>query len=245
MGIFDTVFGGSKAAPANNASAASTPTTQPQTPTTPGQPAQQVTQPATPGNNQPAAPESPLDQYTKLWDNTDTPTPPNASQLFNIDQGKLVEAVKQMNFTPQISADTLQAIQQGGDAAVQAFAASLNQTAQATYAQSVLAATKIVEQALDKAQKSYDQRIPQIVKQFQVSDNLRTENPALSNPAVQPLITAMEQQFTQKFPNASASEITTMAKNYIATVADVFKPQQQQQQEKQDYNGTDFSAWIQ
>lgn len=179
----------------------------------------------TPTTPEPSANQSPLDQFADLWKtDPNAATPGTIDNLFNIDPAKLQEAAAKTNFSQVISQDTIQKMAAGGQEAVEAFSDSMNKVAQAVYAQSAMATAKIVEQALGKAQASYDARIPNLIKQHQVSDNLRNESPIFNNPAVSPLISAMEVTFTQKYPNASAGEITKMAKDYIAAIATSFSP---------------------
>jgi len=168
-------------------------------------------------------PSSPLADFADLWkpaDNANAPT----SMFGEIDQTKLMEAAKKTDFSKAVSKEQFEAIAAGGQGAVEAFAAAMNSVAQTVYANSAVATTKIVEQALTKAQQSYDTRLPGIIKQHTLSDTLRSENPVFSNPAVQPLISAMETQMAVKYPNATASELTSMAKQYIEGLGTVFSP---------------------
>ena len=103
---------------------------------------------------------------------------------------------------------------------------AMNQMSQTVFAQSAMATSKIVEQALEAQQKKFQEMLPGIIKQHTVSDNLRSENPIFNDPAVRPLISAMEQQFSLKHPNATASEITAMAKQYVSGLGQVFNPAQ-------------------
>ena len=73
----------------------------------------------------------------------------------------------------------------------------------------------MVEQAVAKAREQFNADIPAHVKKLQVSDTLRQENPVFNHPAASPILGAIESQLTVKYPNASASEITTMAKQYL------------------------------
>lgn len=217
------------------------PVTTPPGATDPTNPTVPANSPGTPG--EPKV-ESPLDQFADLWKiDPNAAAAGKAENLFNIDPAKLQEAASKTNFSQVISQDTIQKMAAGGQEAVEAFVDSMNKVAQATYAQSAMATAKIVEQALGKAQESYDARIPNLIKQHQVSDNLRNESPIFNNPAVSPLISAMEVTFTQKYPNASASEITKMAKDYISAISTSLAPQQPQapvDPSKQEYDWSKF-----
>lgn len=184
-----------------------------------------TTNPTTPPGTTEASQQtaSPLADFADLWKPVEGATAPE-TMFGNVDPNKLMEAAKKTDFSKAITPDQLQAIAQGGQTAVEAFAAAMNNVAQTVYANSALATTKIVEQALTRAQQGYDNKLPGLIKQHQVSDTLRTENPMYNDPAIQPLIKALEAQVALKNPNATASELTATAKNYLASIGNVFNP---------------------
>ncbi len=219
MSIFSSIFGAAPAA-------------------TPAQPAPQNPNPE-PGNANPAAtkpdpanptvpngavneskkePESPMDQFSQLWQ-PDPDANKGPAPLINVDPKQLAEAARKTDFSKMITAEQLTAIQQGGEGAAAAFAQALNSVAQGVYAQSAFATTKIVEQAVAKARDQFQAEIPAHIKKHSVSDTLRNENPAFTHPAAAPIIGAIEAQLIQKFPNASASELNTLAKQYLENFA--------------------------
>lgn len=222
MSIFSQIFGGTPATPATppaqNSGAGQPGNIPPAASTQPAQSQGTASNGTVPDNVPPAAtpsaPASPLDDFNSLWQPDDkagaAPEP-----LIKVDPKSLAEAARKTDFTKMITPEQLAAIGQGGENAVQAFAQAMNQVAQGVYAQSAFAATKIVEQAVAKAQERFSAEIPSHVKRLQVSDSLRSENPALSHPAASPILGAIEAQLTMKHPNASASEITSMAKQYL------------------------------
>jgi hypothetical protein len=170
---------------------------------------------------------TPFDQFAELWKNepVDPNAPPPQSGVFGtIDPKRFMEAAGKIDFAKVVTPEQLQQITAGGDNAMAAFAAALNSVAQTTYAQSAFASTKIAEQAVAKAKESILADLPQHIKRNTVQDNLRQENPIFSNPAVQPIISALEQQMTVKYPQATASEITTMAKQYVEALGTSFAP---------------------
>ena len=168
-------------------------------------------------------PASPLADFADLWKPSTNQAAPK-SMFGELDQAKLMEVAKKTDFSKAVTAEQFQAIAAGGQGAVEAFAAAMNSVAQTVYANSAVATTKIVEQALSNAQESYNSKLPGMIKQHTLSDTLRSENPVFSNPAVQPLISAMETQLAVKYPNATASELSGMAKQYIEGLGTVFSP---------------------
>lgn len=225
MSIFSSIFGSNNpaaAAPAAQAGAGqpgNIPPNPSQVPATSGATAPNGTVPA--GTPAPAAAEnaSPLDQFKDIWQPAENATEPQP--LINVDPKSLAEAAKKTDFAKMITPEQLQAIGQGGEAATAAFVQAMNQVAQGVYAQSAFATTKIVEQAVSKAREQFQAEIPAHVKKLNVSESLRNENPAFSHPAASPILGAIEAQLTQKHPNASAAELSNMAKQYLEQFANV------------------------
>lgn len=194
----------------------------------------QGTQPAA-APEAPAAPANPLDEFKNLWEapKEGDPTPPNfdPTKLFQIDPAKIQAAVGQMDFTQSVTPDLLQQVTAGGEGAVQALAKVMNTVAQTAFAQSMLGASKLVETAMVKANDSLDARMKEGIRQQQISTQIRETNPALNHPAAQPLVAALEAQFTQKYPTASPTEITKMAQDYLVKFASVANPSSPSQQQ--------------
>lgn len=171
------------------------------------------------------APVAPLDQFKDIWQHDGNKEPKQEPLFEGVDAKSLYEAASKTNFASLIPQETFQAIQSGGDGAVQAMQQALNVTAQAAFAQSTLAATKLVEQAVAKVTQQYATKLPDIIKQHTATSNFREENPALQHPAAAPLIDAIQIRLQQKHPEASSAELNRMAKDYLTSFADVIKPQ--------------------
>ena len=235
FGIMEKLFGNISSQPTQQTTQQSQPNNAPAaSPGTPGNlPANTV--PSSPTNvNAPAGTTevpgggepSPLAQFSDLWQPAAN-NPANSPSIFaNVDPKKLMEAASKTDFSRVITPEVRQAISQGGEQGSAAFMQAMNQMSQTVFAQSAMATSKIVEQALEAQQKKFQDMLPGIIKQHTVSDNLRSENPIFNDPAVRPLISAMEHQFAQKHPNATASELTAMAKQYVSGLGQVFNPTQ-------------------
>jgi len=179
-----------------------------------------------PANANPAPAEG-LDQFKDLWTPAESATNQAPNGLFNVDPKQLMDAAKKIDFTKVIQPAQLQAIAAGGPDAMQAFAQALNSVAQTVYAQNAHATAKIVEQAIGKSQETMRSEMPNQIKRLNVSESLRAENPALTHPAASPILGALEQQMTQKFPNASSMEISKMAQEYLISFSKAMqKPEQ-------------------
>jgi hypothetical protein len=253
MSLFQNAFGSGQPQqqqqPAQGQQAAPTtpgniPPTAPNTGATPPGAAPNGTIPNT-GDQNPKPDTNPLAEFEKLWQAVDTDkAAPNGSIFGEIDPKKFMEAAGKIDFSKVISPEHLQAISQGGEAAVQAFASALNSVAQTTYAQSAFAASKIADQGLQRAYEKMVGELPTHFKKFHMSENLRGENPIFSNPAVQPVITAMEQQFAVKYPNASAAELTQMAKRYVESLGSAFSPKAQNAGTQEADTEGDWDTWL-
>ena len=215
---------------------------------TPGTAPNGVVPPTDPNNPNPVIDQSttPFADFKDLWKND--PVDPNAPApgvFGNVDPKKFMEAAGKIDFSKVVTAEQLAAINSGGEAATKAFAQAMNSIAQSVYAQSAFATTKIVEQALNKSKESFLAELPQHIKKQTVTDSLRSENPIFSNPAVQPIISALEAQMTVKYPNATAPEITKMAKQYVEALGTSFSPKPVVDPKESTKKGeTDWSTFL-
>lgn len=212
-GLLSQIFGSApKAAeaPTNNQQQQSTESNN-QSATNNQQPQQNTGEPET---------KAPLDGFKDIWNNENKSGENSDTSLFgNVDPGKVFEATKSANFASLIPAEHMTAIQEGGEGAVKALQASLNIVSQAALAQSTLAATKIAEQGINKAMAALEAKIPGMLKGSLASDALLQENPALNSAAAKPIINALQAQLAVKFPDASASDLTKMAKDFLTEFA--------------------------
>ncbi len=170
----------------------------------------------------PAKDESPFAGLGDIWQ---TPTQADDAPVMPaVDPAKLMEAAKQVDFTKSLSPEVLQKIAGGGEEAVKAMMTSLNNVAQTVFANSAMATTKIVEQALGRQAEQYNKNLPTQIRKLSANENLLTENPLLANPAVQPLVGALQEQLIRKNPNASATEIQQQVNAYFTALGTAFGP---------------------
>ena len=167
---------------------------------------------------------SPLAPFSDVWKTDPNAANPAPGMFANLDPAKVMESAKKVNFSGSITPEALQAIQAGGEGAITAFRDSLNAVAQNVYAQSAIATTKIVEQALGKAKESQAAELPSMIRKLSINDSIASSNPALSNPAIQPLVGALTTVLTQKNPNASATEIQKQVVDYFNAIGNTFAP---------------------
>lgn len=174
--------------------------------------------------------DSPMAKFNDVWQTPNTGNANDDQPIFaNVDPAKLMESAKKLDFTKVVPADTFAKIAAGGQEAAQAFAEAMQAVTQASFAQSALATTKIVEQAMSKQREQFDNRLPSMVKNLSVSEGLRASNPLLNSPAVAPLVSALTQTLTVKNPNATSGEIQQQVQDYFSMLGEHFQPKSNQQ----------------
>jgi hypothetical protein len=184
---------------------------------------------------------SPLDGFKDLWNPVTTPEGATAptSIVPQLDPAKLNEAVSKANFLQGVSPE-LMTKAMSGDAA--AFAQVLNESSKAAFQQALLASRNLTETSLNSYGERQKADMPGMVKSQMVRDTLQT-NPLYQHEATRPLLAALETQLSQKYPMASANEITQHAQNYIDQFVQVASPKQQQQEFKINRQD-DFSGFM-
>lgn len=190
--------------------------------------------------------KSPMEEFARIWEPNaagDTPTSPFAG----FDPNKVNEAVSKVDFTKVLPSDTLAKIAAGGEEAATAFATAINSVAQASFAQSTIANTKVMEKALETQREAFMKELPSIIKRQGLSDNLATQNPLLTNPAAQPVVEAIKSQMVAKFPNATQSELADLTNRYLNDFAGLItKPATEATQAAatKSSQGFDWDAWA-
>jgi len=216
----------------------------------PSTPAPATTQAPAAGNNPfelpgAKAPEgSPAVDYSKLWEPIAAPTPPAGVTPPdpNAETNRIVEQAKGMDFTKVIPAEVFTRIQNGGPEAQTALAEALNVVAQAAYAQSHYASASTVREAIKEARAEFQKEIPDIIRRHNVTDAIRGTDPRYNDPEIAPLLKAIDQQITVKFPNATSAEIAEMRTAYLDRVAGKFSPPKEVPAVKDPRNG-DVDDW--
>lgn len=205
----------------------------------------QKTDPNAGGNTGNSDGESPLAKHADIWKIPDNAGTQQPTPLFaNLDPQKVMESAKKVNFAQAVTPETLKKIQEGGEGAVAALVESLNSVAQTVYAQSAVATTKIVEQALGKAQEQYDARIPGMLKKLTAGETLIQENPLFSNPAIQPIVGALQEVLVQKNPQASSREIAEQITDYLKQLGTAVSPAPATPQPKGKSKEQDWSNFL-
>ena len=245
---FSKIFGGGTPA---QAPAAPNPTINPATNPAPAQPASSaVTAPngTVPADANKPGEQSPTAKYADLWEppKTEETKPGEQSQLT---PEKMLEAASKVDFRKVLDQESLAKIKAGGDEAVAALADLLNKTGQTVYGQSVVVSKKLIDQAVSEAESRFAKEIPNLVRRQTAQEALISENPAFKDPAVAPVVAAIQSQLQLKFPKATASELSEMARDYMKQAAGVLSSDPKalaaaQASAKKKAGEDDWDAWM-
>lgn len=168
--------------------------------------------------------KSPTEPFKDLWQPTPidpNKTPEPSSQLT---AENFMQAAGKIDFTQALSPEQLQKIQAGGPEAAQVLLEVMNKTAQVTMGQTLAGANKLIERQVSAARNDFNKNIPRTVRDSNVREALFQQNKMLSDPAVAPLVVAMQQQFSEKFPMASEAELLEKAQQYVLAAGNAFAP---------------------
>lgn len=211
--------------------------TNPQVPNSSNTPQQQPT-PENPN------PQSPNDKFAGLW-NTPTNNANGQAPNFKLAQEQLDQVASKINFSQGISQDALSKVAAGGQEAVEALGQILNQFGQNVFKTNAQFSSHITEAGYGAAQEQLNKGLPTLVKQQLSTSQLFESNPALRDPAIQPVVRALHSQLTQQHPEASPAEINGMLSDYMSRMNGAFNKadDSKTKQTKQD-NSDDFSSFL-
>lgn len=198
-------------------------------------------QPVTPVAVEPVVPDSPLAEFSKLWEDAPIdPNKPTPTKPTPLDAEAVQKAVAKTDFSAAITPETLTAIAAGGEEAQKAFAQAMNQTAQQVMVQSTMVNEKLTQKAIKDALAANQITVQEQVRAQAISDHAKTQNPVFSDPAVKPVIEATQSQLSAKFPDATPQEITEMTQNFIIAMGGAFTPPEV----VNDNNGQGQTDWT-
>lgn len=198
------------------------------------------------GSGNPPEDQSPLAKFQQLWETP--PEDPNkkpAHSVTQLDPQEVMKSAAKVDFTKAINPELLQKIQAGGDDAMNALVQAMNSVTQLSYAQSTVAASKLVEQALSQAEERFTSRLPSLINQRTASEALIKQNKQLADPAVAPIVQLVQDQLALKFPSATSQELADMAQEMMSGAAKVFSPAPKETPSKtKKSQDEDWDSWA-
>lgn len=160
--------------------------------------------------------QSPTDKFKELWSNPNQP--PGETPNFKIDPQQLAKVSSSMDFTKSISREDLSKIAQGGEEAITALGNVLNAFGREVFGASAQFSSHMTDSGYQSASKIIDNGLPTAIKRQLTEQQIFNSNPKLKDPALQPLIGALQSQFSAKHPNASPQEINDLVNEYMGSV---------------------------
>jgi hypothetical protein len=194
-----------------------------------------------PGN----ANTSPLDVFSGIFDDTNTPKGGSAPQSFAPDPKNIREIASKLNFGAAITPEVITAIQGGGEGAVKALQHAMNQAGQAAFAAAVYHSGNSFNDGLTKTTEHITSKVPTVVKSQQASTLLYGQNPQFNHPAVKPLVESLRQKVETKFPDATPEEIAEATKFYFEQFHKNNTPEVADPTKQAGSGGTDWSTFGQ
>lgn len=159
---------------------------------------------------------APLDQYKSMWETDPKYKAPGSDPIFGVtDPQKLMDAARQMDFTSMITPEINARIAAGGADAQLAMQEAMRISGSHVYAQNAHATTEIVKRALEAQEKNLMAKLPGYLKNQNVSTALNALNPALSHPAMAPLVEQVQTQMQRNYPTATPEQLTKQVSEYF------------------------------
>lgn len=225
----------------------------PPTPAAPAAPGA-VTPPA-PATPEPTPPADPLASLVSIWQ---TPTGADGKPLqianpldalqqapLTADPTKVRDAVGKLDFAQGISPETITKIQTGTpEEATANLAGLINAAVRQAVTGITLSQTELVNQALAKQRDAFTAALPTMLKRQQLLDS-RSDDPVLSHPAVQPLITALKQTVFNKNPTANPADVDKQVTDYLRGLSAAMSTDPDKARKQATANATqDWDSWL-
>lgn len=186
-------------------------------------------------------PVSPLDQFTKMWENDPKFQPVKPEPYFNVDPTKVAEAAKNNNFLSVIPNELLEKIKAGGEDSLPAMMAAMNMMNQKGFGDSAVATTKIVEDALARQRTEFEKMLPGLINKQSLDTTLRKTNPVFNHPAAEVVLKSLTEQVRLKNPSMPAEQQAELANSYLISLSEAANPKKPDPTEA---GATDWSSFL-
>lgn len=168
--------------------------------------------------------DSPLAAYTEMWEAIPKPPKDPSAEYTPLDAATLQTAMSKADLAASISPEIMAAIVNGGEGSAVAFTQAMNQVAQQSMVQSTLINEKLTAQAVERAIKAMESKLPEMMRSQASSAHVADSNPLFSNPAIKPVIDATREQLQSKYPRDTPAQITEKLNNYVKAMGEAFNP---------------------
>lgn len=172
-------------------------------------------------NPAPAEPKAPMADFQDLFKIDPKSKPAAPEPILTIDPAAISDAASKVDFRQAITPEVMARVKAGGEDGFAAMLEAMNGMAQQTFAKAAQTAAHVAQEAAKRSQEQLRKEFPNAVRNHNLRSSFQ-ENPALSNPAVAPLVAYTTAQFQTKFPKASESELRKMVSDYFDQAGELF-----------------------
>lgn len=174
-----------------------------------------------PKQQTPTEPPSPLDEFKDLFTMEESKEgeekyDPDAP-LFALDPAKLKDLSGQQKFYDAESMAELATKATSGDS--QALMQMMNIVAQNAFQKAAEFSTTVANRTASTAMERGSKNLPSQVKNLLSRDALDGLNPAFNHPSLAPMVHAVKDQITAKYPEASPKQIADLTNRYLTNAA--------------------------
>lgn len=161
------------------------------------------------------------------------------------DPTKVREAIGKLDFMQAITPEVIGKIQTGTpEEAASNLAALVNAAVRQAVTGVTLSQSELVNNALAKQRDAFTAALPGMLKRQQLEDT-PVDDPILSHPAAQPLVTAMKRDYLSRNPNASALEVNKKVTEYLRGLSSAVAGDPQKAAKQAAANNTqDWDSWL-
>ena len=178
---------------------------------------------------QPAQTADPMDS---LWEPTIgadgnpviTDTPALGSGInFNLDMGKLDTHFATVDFTKGIAPELFSSVAAGGDQALAALPQIINAAVRQAVLTSAQSTAKLVQGTVTNADSNIASLVQAEIKRMGLQNTVQ-QNPVYSNPMYAPIVSMVQKQVLQKYPNASSEDLARSVDTYFKKMGSDLNP---------------------
>lgn len=161
------------------------------------------------------------------------------------DPTKVRDAIGKLDFAQSISSDMITKIQTGTpEEATTNLAALINSAVRQAVTGVTLSQSELVNNALAQQRDAFTAALPTMLKRQQLMDS-RSDDPVLSHPAVQPLITALKQTVFNKNPAANPGDVDKQVTDYLRGLSAAMSSDPEKAKKQAASNATqDWDSWL-
>lgn len=178
------------------------------------------------------------DEFASLWEPTldkeGKPIPASDPALsnginFNLDVGALDKHYSGIDFTKGINTELFNHVAAGGEQALAALPQIINHAVRQAVLTSAQGTARLVQGTVQNADTNIASLVQAEVKKLGLQDTVR-QNPVYSNPLYAPVVSMVQQQVLQKYPNATQADLSRAVDSYFKRLGSDLNPGASNQQ---------------